>query len=69
LAQPPTVYGSASFTVFWRQCEGIAKHDDGMLCEKATYLIEPAAHILHGVPTGATYKKVNEALENCYIDF
>jgi hypothetical protein len=41
-------------------------------CERATYLIialnEPTAHILHGVPTGATYEEVTEVLENCYGD-
>jgi hypothetical protein len=38
----------------------------------ATYLIaalnEPAAHILHGVRTKATYEEVTEALENCHGD-
>jgi hypothetical protein len=31
-------------------------------------LDEPATHILHGIPTGATYEKVTEVLENHYSD-
>jgi hypothetical protein len=31
-------------------------------------LNEPAAPILHNVPTGATYGEATEGLENCYGD-
>jgi hypothetical protein len=40
--------------------------------ERASYAItalnELATHILHGVPTGATYEEVIEVLQNCYGD-
>jgi hypothetical protein len=32
-------------------------------------LNEPAAHILHDVPTGETYEEVTEVLENSYSDY
>jgi hypothetical protein len=40
--------------------------------DKAEYLIaalnEPAAHILHSIPTGAKYREVTAILKNCYRD-
>jgi hypothetical protein len=46
--------------------------EDWTPSEKALYLIanlnEPAVHILHGIPIGATYVKVTKALENRYSD-
>jgi hypothetical protein len=31
-------------------------------------LNEPAAHILHAIPTGVMYEEVTEALQNCHSD-
>jgi hypothetical protein len=56
--------------MFRQQFEIIAEHNYWTPCKKATYLIatlnELAAHIIHGVPTGATYEEVTEALKNRY---
>jgi hypothetical protein len=61
-AQPPKFDGSTLWTVYRRQLETVAEHNYWTPCEKYTYpmatLNEPATHILHGVPTGATYEEV-----------
>jgi hypothetical protein len=50
----------------------VAKHNGWTLREQepdlTAALSEPAAHILHGVTTAATYKEVSEAHENRYSD-
>jgi hypothetical protein len=50
----------------------VAGHYCSTPCEKSTYLITTlnvlAGHILHGVPTEATYEEIIEALENRYGD-
>jgi hypothetical protein len=44
----------------------------GLFERKPHYLIaafnEPVAHVLHDVPTGATYREVTEVLKNSYGD-
>jgi hypothetical protein len=46
----------------------MAEHNYWTPHKKATYMFatlnEPAAHILHDVPTGVTYEEVAEPLEN-----
>jgi hypothetical protein len=58
--------------VFGRQFEIMAEHNDWTPPEKSAHLIAAlnmlAVHILCGLPTGATYKEVTEALENRYGD-
>jgi phosphoglycolate phosphatase-like HAD superfamily hydrolase len=63
---------STSWAVFRQQFETVEEHNCRTPSEKATYPMaaynELAAHILHGVLTGATYEEVTEALENRYDD-
>jgi hypothetical protein len=51
----------------------MAEHNYWKPREKATYLIAAlnklASHIQHGVPTGATYEEVIEALGNRCVDY
>jgi hypothetical protein len=58
--------------MFQQQFKMVAEHSDWMPCDKATYqaitLNKPAAHILHGIPTEATYEKVTAVSENRYSD-
>jgi hypothetical protein len=60
--QRPKFDGSTSRAVFRRHFETVAEHSGWTPPEKATYLIsalnEPAAHILHDVPTGATCDEI-----------
>jgi hypothetical protein len=44
----------------------VTEHDDCKPCQKA--LNEPATHILHDIPTGATDIEVGAVLEKCYGD-
>jgi hypothetical protein len=50
----------------------VAEYNYWTPSKKATYMIavlnEPAAHVLHDIPTGATYKHITEMLENRYGD-
>jgi hypothetical protein len=62
---------STSWAVFWRQFETVAEHNNWTPCDKATYpiaLIEPAAHILDVIPSGAMYEEFTSALKNHYGD-
>jgi hypothetical protein len=71
-AQPRKFDGSTSCAVFRRQFKSVKQHNYWTPRKKATYLIAAvsrmAAHIPHGVPTGATYEEVTEATENRYRD-
>jgi hypothetical protein len=72
MAQPTKFDGSKSWAVFQRHFVTVVDHNYWTPNEKASYMIailnEPAAYILHGVPTGATYVEVTEALGNRYSD-
>jgi hypothetical protein len=72
MAQPTKSDESKSWVDFQRHFMTVMEHNYWTLNEKASYLIaklkEPAELILHGVPTGATYVKVTEALGNRYSD-
>jgi hypothetical protein len=63
---PHKFHGSTPWAVFQLQFETVAEHKDWVPLKKATHLIatlnEPAAHILHVVPTGAMYREVTEVL-------
>jgi hypothetical protein len=71
-AQPTKFEGPTSWAVFRQQFETVEEHSYRTPREKATYPIaafnELTVHILHGIPTGATYKKFVEGLENQYGD-
>jgi hypothetical protein len=62
VAQTPELDGSSSWPAFRRQVEAVEEHNGQTPGDKAEYLIaglnKPAAHILHSVPTGATYEEV-----------
>jgi hypothetical protein len=72
MAQPTKIDGSKPWAVFQWHFMTVVQHNYWMPNEKASYLIadlnEPAAHILHGIPTGAMYVQVTEALGNRYSD-
>jgi hypothetical protein len=63
---------STSWAMFCWQFMIVAEHNYWPPCEKATYLIaalnKPAAHILHGVPTGVTQEEVTDVIVNHYGD-
>jgi hypothetical protein len=69
-AQMPKLDGSISWAVIRRQFEIMAEHNGWKADDKTPYLIaalnNPAAHILHSVPTGAKYEEVTAVLENRY---
>lgn len=48
------------------------EHNYWVPCKKATYLMtifsDPAAHIVHDVPTGVIYEEVTEVFQNCHSD-
>jgi hypothetical protein len=61
MALPPTFNGTTSWAVFRRHFETVAKHDHWTHQDKSAYLITalkgPAADVLHGIPTSATYEE------------
>jgi hypothetical protein len=71
-AQPPTFNGNTSWSVFRRQFEIIADHNQWSDREKSTYLITAlkgrAADVLHGIPTSTTYEDTLQALEDRFGD-
>jgi hypothetical protein len=72
MAQTPKFDGSTSWAMFQRHSETMVGHNGWTPGDKATYLIaalnEPAANILHGIPTGVTYEAITVMLENHYSD-
>ncbi|PNF39393.1 hypothetical protein B7P43_G13216 [Cryptotermes secundus] len=71
-AQPPTFYGNSTWSVFRRQFETVAEHNQWTDKEKSTYLITAlkgrAAEILPGIPANATYEETLQALEDRFGD-
>jgi hypothetical protein len=70
--QPPTFNGSSTWSVFGRQLETVAEHNQWSDKEKSTYLITTlkgrAAGVLPGIPTYTTYKDTLQALEDRFGD-
>jgi hypothetical protein len=64
--QPSKSYGSMSRVMFRQQFKTAVEPRESHT--HITALSVPAAHILHGIPTRAMYKRVTEVLENCYSD-
>ncbi|XP_033609725.1 uncharacterized protein LOC117282787 [Cryptotermes secundus] len=71
-AQPPTFYGNSTWSVFRRQFETVAEHNQWTDKEKSTYLITAlkgrAAEILPGIPANTTYEETLQALEDRFGD-
>jgi hypothetical protein len=71
-AQPPTFDGNTTWSVFRRQFEVVAKHNQWSDEDKSTYLITAlkgrAADVLPGIPTNTTYENTLQALEDRFGD-
>ncbi|PNF34431.1 hypothetical protein B7P43_G13239 [Cryptotermes secundus] len=71
-AQPPTFNGNSTWSVFRRQFETVAEHNQWSEWEKSTYLITAlkgrAAEILPGIPANTTYEETLQALEDRFGD-
>jgi hypothetical protein len=71
-AQPPTFNGNSTWSVFRRQFETVAEHDQWSEREKSTYLISAlkgrAAEVLPAIPTNTTYEDALQALEDRFGD-
>jgi hypothetical protein len=69
-ATAPNFDGTASWSVFRHQFETIAEHNGWKPKEKSTYLITAlearATDVLHGIPKGASYDEILQALEDCF---
>ena len=70
--KPPKFDGATSRAVFRRQFEAAAVQNNWMLSEKAAHLLSvlrgKAAHVLHTVPTEATYEDIVESLRDHFGD-
>jgi gas vesicle protein len=66
--KPPKFDGSTWWVVFQRQFEAAAVHNDWTPREKAAHLLSvlqgQAAHVLHSVPTEASYEEIVGALRD-----
>jgi hypothetical protein len=69
---PPKFDGTTSWSVFRHQFETVVEHNGWTPKEKSTYLITAlegrATDMLHGIPKGATYEEILQALEDCFGD-
>jgi hypothetical protein len=67
---PPKFDGTISRFVFQHQFETVAEHNGWTPKENSTYLITAlegrATDALHGIPKGATYEEILQALEACF---
>jgi hypothetical protein len=70
--QPPTFNGSSTWSVFRRQFETVAEHNQWSDKEKSTHLITAlkgrAAEVLPCIPTSTTYEDTLQALEDRFGD-
>jgi hypothetical protein len=71
-AQPPTFDGNTTWSVFRRQFDVVAEHNQWSDWDKSTYLITAlkgrAADVLPGIPTNTTYEDTLRALEDRFGD-
>jgi hypothetical protein len=70
--QPPTFNGNTSWSVFRRQFEIIADHNQWSERGKATYLLTAlkcrAADMLYGIPTSTTYEDTFQSIQDRFGD-
>jgi hypothetical protein len=72
MIKPPEFNGPMFWTLFHRQFEDVAEHNNLTARENVTHLLVvllgQAFVVLHSVPVQTSYEDIIEALEGCYWD-